>query len=298
VRRRPLLLAGGVLLAVLVLGGIGAAAMFKATSTHQFCGSCHLMRPYVDAWSGSRHSKVECVQCHFPPDFKEALWVKFQASTQLAKWATSTYSSKPFADVRDASCLRSGCHAAQSVDQNAPLVFKRVTGFRHGVHLDPAKTGLSLRCTSCHAQMVVEKHFEVTQTACFTCHFKAGRAERELTALGGCTGCHGAPSQDIALPSGPFNHKEILGRGVACQSCHINVVQGAGEAPAERCIGCHNEREKFGAASDVRLVHRAHVTERSIECVRCHSEIEHRLPPLPGRATTATAPGAPVTAQR
>jgi nitrate/TMAO reductase-like tetraheme cytochrome c subunit len=297
VRRRRLLVAAGVALAVLVGGGIGAAGMFKATSTHQFCGSCHLMRPYVEAWTASRHSKVECVQCHFPPALKDELWVKFQASTQLVKWATSTYSSKPFADVRDASCLRSGCHASQALDTRAPLTFKRVTRFRHGVHLDPARAGLTLRCTSCHTQMVVDKHFEVAQSACFTCHFKASRAERELTALGGCTGCHGAPAKDIALPSGPFNHRDILGRGVACQSCHINVVQGAGEAPGERCAGCHNERDKLGAITDVRLVHRAHVTERSIECVRCHTEIEHRLPPLPGRAPTAATPVA-TTAHR
>jgi nitrate/TMAO reductase-like tetraheme cytochrome c subunit len=75
---------------------------------------------------------------------------------------------------------------------------------------------------------------------------------------------------------------------VPCQSCHINVVEGAGDAPADRCIGCHNEREKLALASSVPAVHRAHVTERSIECTRCHTSIKHRLPPLPG--ATALAP--------
>jgi hypothetical protein len=145
---------------------------------------------------------------------------------------------------------------------------------------------------------VVEKHFEVTETTCFTCHFKGGKGDRELTALGGCTACHGAPARDIELPSGTFNHREILARGVACQSCHINVVRGEAEAPADRCIGCHNEREKFGAIADVRLVHRAHVTQRSIECIRCHTEIQHRIPPLPGQATTAQAAPAALSAAR
>jgi nitrate/TMAO reductase-like tetraheme cytochrome c subunit len=288
VTRRRLAVVALVLAGALVVGGIAVAGAFKATSTHQFCSSCHIMQPYVQGWTASRHSKVECVQCHFPPTFKDALWVKFQASTQLVKWATDTYSSKPFADVRDASCLRSGCHATSALDTRAPLAFKRVTGFAHGVHLDPGKTGVALRCTSCHAQTVVDRHFEVTESTCFTCHFKGSRGNRELKPLGGCPACHGAPVRDLRVGSGVFNHRELVQRGVPCQSCHINVVEGAGDAPADRCIGCHNEREKLALASSVPAVHRAHVTERSIECTRCHTSIKHRLPPLPG--ATALAP--------
>jgi nitrate/TMAO reductase-like tetraheme cytochrome c subunit len=290
VRRRRLLVAALIVAGGLVVVGIAVAGVFKATSTHQFCSSCHIMQPYVEAWTASRHSKVECVQCHFPPTFHEALWVKFQASTQLVKWATATYSSKPFADVRDASCLRSGCHASAELDARAPLTFKRVTGFAHGIHLDAAKTGVALRCTSCHAQAVVDRHFEVTESTCFTCHFKGSRGDRELKPLGGCPACHGAPDRDLVVASGVFNHRELVQRGVACQSCHINVVQGAGEAPADRCIGCHNEREKLAVAGDVPAVHRAHVTEHSLECTRCHTTIKHHLPPLPN--TTALAPAA------
>ena len=273
---------------ILVVAGIAVAAAFKATSTHQFCSSCHIMEPYVQAWSASRHRTVECVQCHFPPTFKDALWVKFQASTQLVKWATETYSSKPFADVRDASCLRSGCHASETLDARAPLTFRRVTGFAHAVHLDAGMTGVALRCTSCHAQTVVDRHFEVVDSTCFTCHFKGSRAGRELKPLGGCPACHGAPGRDLQVGSAAFNHREVVQRGVACSSCHINVVEGAGDAPVDRCLGCHNEREKLAIASDVPAVHRAHVTTHSIECTRCHTPIKHRLPPL--SATTALTP--------
>ena len=285
VTRRRLAIGGAVVVAALIVAGIGIAGTFKATSTHQFCGSCHIMEPYIQAWTGSRHNKVECVQCHYPPEFKEALWVKFQAATQLAKWATQTYSSKPFADVRDASCLRSGCHTPAAIDANAPLVFKRVTRFSHKGHLDAAKVGMQLRCTSCHAQMEVLKHFEVTQTTCFTCHFKGRRAGRELTAVAGCTGCHPAPGGRVGATGVAFDHAPLVQRGVACQSCHLQVVHGAGEAPAERCVGCHNEREKLERAADVRLVHDVHVTRTSIDCVRCHNTISHSL--LPQAASAA-----------
>ena len=286
--RRRLVVAALIGLGALGIAGVAVAVAFKATSTHQFCSSCHIMQPYVQAWSASRHAGVECVQCHFPPTFKDALWVKFQASTQLVKWATDTYSSKPFADVRDASCLRSGCHAGGALDARAPLTFKRVTGFAHAVHLDAARTGMALRCTSCHAQTVVDRHFEVTESTCFTCHFKGSRGTRELKPLGGCPACHGAPVRDLRVGAGVFNHREVLQRGVPCQSCHINVVEGAGDAPADRCVGCHNERDKLALAANVGTVHRAHVTEHSIECTRCHTPVTHRLPPL--SAGTALAP--------
>lgn len=288
--RRRLTLAALIAGGVLLVGAIAVAGAFKATSTHQFCSSCHIMQPYVQAWTASSHRGVECVQCHFPPTFKDALWVKFQASTQLVKWATETYSSKPFADVRDASCLRSGCHATAALDARAPLTFKRVTGFAHSIHLDAGRTGMALRCTSCHAQTVVDRHFEVTESTCFACHFKGSRSTRALTPRGGCPACHGAPLRDLRVGAATFNHRELVQRGAPCQSCHINVVEGVGDAPADRCLGCHNEADKLAVAANVPAVHRVHVTERSIECTRCHSAIRHRLPPLPEVAALLRRP--------
>jgi nitrate/TMAO reductase-like tetraheme cytochrome c subunit len=289
VTRRRLALAGLVVLGVLLIGGIGMAGVFKATSTHQFCGSCHIMEPYINAWAGSRHNKIECVECHFPPEFKEALWVKFQASTQLVKWVTQTYSSKPYADVRDSSCGRSGCHATATLDANAPLVFKRVTRFAHGIHLDAGKTGMQLRCTSCHAQVEVGRHFEVAQATCFTCHFKGSRAGRELTPVAGCTGCHPAPGERTRVggTGTTFDHRPLVQRGVSCQSCHLQAVRGDGDAPVERCVGCHNETDKLARARDLRLVHEAHVTRASIDCVRCHNAITHAVPSRAAAAAPA-----------
>jgi nitrate/TMAO reductase-like tetraheme cytochrome c subunit len=275
-RRRRLVVALVVLGGLIVAGVVGAAGFMKVTATSQFCSSCHIMLPYVEAWKQSRHAAVECVQCHYPPDFKDAMWVKFQAVTQLAKWATQTYNSKPFADVRDVSCLRSGCHARDALGTGTTKTFARTVRFDHARHLDPGKTGQALRCTTCHAQAVVDRHFEVSETVCFSCHMKGAKGERELTPRGGCTSCHQAPTGEI--PGKGFDHKEMVARGVACHSCHANVVTGRGDAPPERCIGCHNERDKLDRFADVKLLHDAHVTKSSIECTRCHGEIVHRRP--------------------
>ena len=275
-RRRGWLVALVIAGVVLVVGGIAMASFMKVTASAQICASCHIMLPYVDAWKQSRHAAVECVQCHYPPDFKDAMWVKFQAVTQLAKWATQTYNSKPFADVRDVSCLRSGCHARDDLGSGTTKTFARAVRFDHTRHLDPGRTGQALRCTTCHAQVVVDRHFEVSSTVCFACHMKGAKGDRELTPRGGCTSCHQAPTGEI--PGTRFDHREMVARGVACQSCHADVVAGRGDAPQERCIGCHNEKEKLDRFPDVKLLHDRHVTTSSIECTRCHTEIVHRLP--------------------
>src|SRR5581483_4922269 len=196
-------------------------------------------------------------QCHYPPGLRDTLWVKYQAMTQVAKWATGSYSSKPFAEVEDASCLRGGCHARAQLEGEGPR----------------------LRCTSCHSQIVVDRHFEVDRRACFLCHFKGTRHGRELAPIAGCTACHEPPRGDIRIGSIRFNHQDVVRRQVDCQKCHLNVVQGEGAAPPERCLGCHNQPEKLARAGDTRLVHEVHVTRHPIECVRCHGEIQHRLPP-------------------
>ena len=267
-----------VLVAVALLFGGGGAA-WHASSSPQFCNSCHIMRPYVAAWHASRHSEVACVQCHYPPGLKDTLRVKFQAVTQVAKWATGAYNSKPYAEVENASCLRSGCHATAGLTAKPTLHFGRGIRFDHGPHLDATKTGRTLRCTSCHAQIVVDKHFEVDRRTCFTCHFKGTKNGRELTPVAGCVGCHETPKGAIDLGVVRLDHQEMVRRGVACQNCHLNVVEGRGEAPRERCVTCHNQAEKVAQYPQTALIHTVHVTDRTVECTRCHSEIKHRLPP-------------------
>lgn len=282
---------GSLLLLVLALGlaggGIVTAGLWQVSASTRFCASCHIMEPYIAAWKASKHSGVACVDCHYPPGLRDTLRVKFQAVTQVAKWATGTYSSKPFAEVEDASCFRSGCHSAEQLEGRGDRVFRRGVRFDHRPHLDAARTGRQLRCTSCHSQIVVETHFEVATTTCFLCHFKGAGGPRELTPVAGCTGCHQPPAGDIVVGSVRFNHDDVVRRGVACQKCHLNVVEGKGEAPRERCFTCHNQVEKVGRYPETALIHAVHVTRHPIECTRCHTEIKHRLPPPIGAPPVA-----------
>ena len=89
-----------------------------------------------------RGAKVACVQCHYPPGLRDTVWVKYQALTQVVKWATQTYSSKPFAEIEDGSCLRSGCHANRLLQ--GKVNFKRGIVFDHTPHLTQARRGRAI----------------------------------------------------------------------------------------------------------------------------------------------------------
>ena len=285
-RRRWWRLSGTALLVaigvVVVLFGAAGAGLWHLSTSPRLCNSCHIMEPYVAAWKTSKHKDVTCVSCHYPPGLRDTIWVKYQAISQVVKWATQTYTSKPFAEVEDASCLRSGCHDRRLLQ--GKVTFKRGIIFDHAPHLEEKRRGRKLRCTSCHSQIVVGTHIEVTESTCFLCHFKGMKTAREINPIATCTGCHQAPKGDLKVGTATFNHEEMVARGVSCDRCHLNVVRGDGEAPRERCFTCHNEPAKLDRYTDTPFLHDFHVAGKNIECGRCHTEIQHHLPP---RLTTA-----------
>lgn len=269
--------------AVLLVAVIGTVEYSESPT---FCNSCHIMGPYYQAWKDSKHNKVACVQCHYPPaDAQTLLWKKFQALSQVAKYVTRTYSSKPFAEVDDASCLRSGCHSTRLLD--GKVVAKNGVLFDHRPHLTEVRRGRQLRCVSCHSQVMVGDHIAVTYDTCNLCHFKGRGEGRDLKPLAGCTGCHALPKQDFKIGAMNYNHREFVGRGVSCQSCHRNIVQGEGAAPKDRCLTCHNVPELLSRYDDHAFIHEKHVTEKNIACNHCHEAMKHgfadgpkALPPI------------------
>ncbi|MBI3096724.1 MAG: NapC/NirT family cytochrome c [Planctomycetes bacterium] len=274
VRLRPRFFA--IVLGALVLGVIALAVLAAWSTSPSFCRSCHIMEPYYQAWANSKHKEVSCVECHYPPGSPQTiLWKKFQALSQVAKFVTRTYSSKPYAEVEDASCLRSGCHAARLL--RGRVVSEKGVLFDHTPHL------------------VVGKHIEVTWDTCFLCHLKkpaiaAGAAtSASAPSHGGadaaepgdphrvaCLDCHLLPDEPIRAGNITYNHKEFLHlHGVACRACHLEVTQGNGEVVADRCVTCHNQPEKLARIGEVAFLHENHVTKHNTACFHCHREIRH-----------------------
>ena len=269
----------GILLLIFSVG------MFEFSTSPYFCSSCHIMKPYYQAWKTSKHNHVPCVDCHYPPDVRDKMILKVQALTQVVKYVTRTYSSKPYAEISDESCLRKGCHETRLLQGQVAFIPPRPTGkppikvrFDHKPHLTDLKRGKKLRCTSCHSQIVVGNHMEVTQSTCFLCHFKGTRYGRVESPIGGCENCHSAPEGDITMGAAKFNHKDFVGvRHVACQNCHLEAIQGEGEAKKDRCFRCHNEPSRLARYSDIDFMHLNHVTQHKIECTHCHEQIKHAV---------------------
>ncbi|MBI4212211.1 MAG: NapC/NirT family cytochrome c [Deltaproteobacteria bacterium] len=287
---------GGIVL-LMVVASFG---MYTYSTSPSFCNSCHIMQPYYKAWETSSHfGKATCVQCHYPPakDLAEHLWHKFQASAQVVKYVTRTYSSKPFAEIDDASCLRSGCHSTRLLE--GKVISKQGIHFDHRPHLSETRRGRKLRCVSCHSQIVVGNHVEVTYSTCFLCHFRGMGEKKDLRPIGGCLGCHDIPEKTFKIGNMTYNHKDfVTKRGVGCENCHLDSVQGEGKASAERCFACHNQPEKLNRYNDITFIHENHVTKHHVACVHCHEEMRHGfgkeqkglLPATQGEGDHSTTP--------
>jgi nitrate/TMAO reductase-like tetraheme cytochrome c subunit len=256
----------------LSVGGGATYIALEFTTRPQFCRNCHNMEPYYDSWESSSHNHVNCVDCHYEPGLLETFEGKFKALSQLAKYVTRTEGSKPWAEVSDYSCMRSGCHSTRLLE--GELQFGRIH-FDHRHHLIDLRRGKKLRCTSCHSQIVQGNHLTVTTSSCFLCHFRSGD---ESEPIDECHTCHGPPKEEIQLGAFVFRHSDYLDRGVECDSCHGDVTRGTGEVPRARCGACHNVQAHLDRYEDVEFIHRHHVTDHSVSCLQCHTEVEHGLP--------------------
>ncbi len=90
-------------MAVFVVFVGGGTFMWQSTKSW-FCKTCHIMKPYYESWKTSTHGQkgVECIECHFPPGFQNALKAKFRAASMLVSYITGTYATQARAEVEDA----------------------------------------------------------------------------------------------------------------------------------------------------------------------------------------------------
>lgn len=250
---------------------VGLLAFVQVSSTPQFCGTCHIMKPYYKSWENSAHNKIACVECHISPGLTAEVRKKFEALSMVAKYFTATYGTKPWAEVDDAACLR--CHERRLLDGR--VEFEGVA-FDHRPHLTESRRGLKLRCTSCHSQIVQGIHLTVTTSTCALCHFKG---QEPNAGLGECRGCHEVPQRVQLADATSFDHSEVSRRDMNCVSCHEGIVRGTGDVARERCLGCHNQPDRLEKFGDKLFLHRMHVSEHKIDCQDCHSPIEHGIVP-------------------
>ncbi len=272
----------------LVLFIIMGAFAYKITETAAFCGVCHDMKPYVDSWKVSSHNMVACIACHYKPGFRNHLrgkWTDGQVS--LVYFVTGKTPGKFHAEISDESCLQ--CHPKKELKDDR--IFKSVR-FSHSNHLEQLRRGKKLRCTTCHGQIVQGEHLTVSESDCFICHFKPeedkAEAPHELY-LSRCTLCHRDLPEEIYIRGRKFYHGRYVRYGIQCRVCHVNVVQGDGRVEWKKCMECHSEPERVETRYTSVTLHRNHVTERKVECYRCHQEIQHRMVKAPTLVSLETS---------
>lgn len=253
-----------------LLAGLGAFGFIEYSAQPSFCTNCHNMQPYYDSWATSSHRDVKCIKCHYAPGIKAEAMGKMQAANQVVKYVTGSYGTRPWAEIEDAACLRSGCHSTRKLE--GELVFEGVR-FDHRQHLTQLRRGKQLRCTSCHSQIVQGDHLAVTKETCFLCHFR-GQPAGEPVA--GCTGCHAAPPR-LEMDGRVIDHPQYVQDMVSCVSCHDQVTSGTGAAGEDRCYVCHNLPERLAEYENTTLLHEVHLTEHNIECQLCHRPIDHAI---------------------
>jgi len=259
---------------VIIVGAVGGVGFIEYSAQPGFCDNCHNMVPYYESWASSSHNDVPCIKCHYAPGIRAEAMGKLQAANQVVKYITGAYGTKPWAEIEDAACLRSGCHTDRKLE--GARSYKGLL-FDHARHLGDLRRGKQLRCTSCHSQIVQGEHLTVTESTCFLCHFK----DRPVGApVASCTGCHPSPPR-ITSPAGfVVDHPRYVEDLVSCVSCHREVTSGTGAAAQPRCFNCHNEPERLQQFGNTELVHRVHIAEHNVECAQCHTPIEHRVTTL------------------
>lgn len=268
-RKKRLIIFGVLALFTIVL----FIAAVEFTSHSSFCAACHYMKPFFESWKTSSHSEFECSECHYPPSggIRSILRKKIEGLVMVGRYWTKLYvKSKPWAEIRDANCLKPGCHDKRLLQGR--VKFQNVV-FDHTIHFEDLKRGKRLQCTSCHSQIVQGKHITVTESTCFICHFKKSEHYPNIDQ---CSHCHTKESL-VDNESARFNHSLVFSNGFSCNKCHSKTVIGDGEVPRENCFKCHWETERLEKYNDTDLLHTEHISQDKIECNQCHMEIQHKI---------------------
>lgn len=119
---------------VVGLGIVMTLGTLKATSSPQFCGSCHEMKAYVVGWGESAHKTVSCTSCHFEPGLVNYARGKLGALEYVRKHFTQD-EFDPQAVVADTTCLH--CHGGLLADRSLRM--------DHSIAVE-----MEAKCSDCH----------------------------------------------------------------------------------------------------------------------------------------------------
>ena len=295
--------------------GIVVGVLFITVSQpkhSQFCAKCHNNISFNNACKKSLSEDIGCIECHTHEN---------KGMTVMAT------------EIRDTHCTNDLCHPLTKLSA-MPVHYKGLKPFQHKTHLainlnqitslspdqeevkkspdgkvftredtkDEFIGKLRLRCTSCHANIDGEKHFETDTSTCNTCHFisqsdsvkssPASPSSREKNSLcetqnvwqsintkdeksiSNCTLCHDHIEKSKEIYGKIFKHDVYKkSEKVSCTDCHFKTIQGDGKVDKKSCYQCHPKiANNFNNASDM---HYIHIDKHKTPCTSCHTSITH-----------------------
>jgi hypothetical protein len=182
--------------------------ILKLMDLPAFCGICHNMRPSINSYLASNHEGVPCYMCHFEPGAINYIKSKVAFSIKdTFKYLMGKYDMKLKHKIKEASCLRKGCHHMKRAKH--PVYYHKGVIFSHEPHI-----GIEGGCTSCHnaddkIHMSVKGNKE-----CLKCHFIDEPEPDNET----CQRCH-----KILKVTEDINHNQEPVISMKCFECHEGI---------------------------------------------------------------------------
>lgn len=302
-----------------------------------FCGTCHIMtypsiiNKQYELWKKSKHNETACVTCHYGPDKSKATGdtTAGHLPSQPPQYFTHLKIGGDVVQTRakidDATCMTDNCHGKPD-DQfkTKKIQFTEKVTFVHQPHFEAKNQikGQKIGCTNCHRHETNLKKFEVSKDSCYLCHFMGTKLNE---ARSRCELCHKLPEAPIKIKAPtqepkddwdsdkdtskteptqgepaqtkPITHAMLKQAGVACTSCHFELVQsgtgatysaffengilktavvyGVGQIKKENCLACHDKEKDLKQAMAMELMHQRHTTDKTARCLDCHQPVVH-----------------------
>ena len=254
-RKRIVVIA--VLLGIVVVGGVGAVGLWTYHEQPQFCGTCHIMDPYLESWQSSDYgaaahaaADVTCLECHVP--------TVEQQVNELVVYMQGDF-TVPLEELEVADEFCYDCHLP-----NEHTSYEEVIQLTAGLELNPHDSHLG-------------------EMDCATCH-KTHRASEDY-----CAQCHGAVATGPGWTTEVTRTAEIdvWAPDMDCSVCHVmdpyleslqdtNVLGYAHAQEGLACLDCH-ELEAVEQVHEEAVAGRP-IRGRKVEmdsCFDCHLANEH-----------------------
>jgi cytochrome c nitrite reductase small subunit len=138
--KKVFIIIGGTLLFTYIL----FMALYFPTSEPSFCGTCHLVKPYVTSWRESPHKTVKCLFCHEPRGFFGKFHSKSRGLNYVYQQATNQYTALDRAVIFELNCI--ACHLGDN--KQHPNAIKLTNKSVNHYQIIMKKTS----CLKCHAE--------------------------------------------------------------------------------------------------------------------------------------------------